>query len=215
MVCMGYRGEIGLDMDGVQCKTHVPILRAVNSELRTHFRHGEIVSYHFVSEKTQSLTGDKELAGRLSGLWFESSILQQAPPYRARILSLKLLQLMGILSRTVTSRPPKARTITEDWYRKNWSFIQSDGRLHMLATDSKLDGNSHKLETIEKYRLPLFFEDFAQTIRYFRNQGYMGGRLVDQPWNRGAEYRDLDDARVFGTVGILGSIWQAYSDGQL
>ena len=89
------------------------------------------------------------------------------------------------------------------------------GRLNMLTEDSKLNGDTHKLEAIERYRPPLFFEDSAQTIRYFRSQGYAGGRLVDQPWNRGAEYRDLNDARVFGTIGILGSIWQACSDGKL
>ncbi len=205
--------KVAKDCDGVIADSLVPLCQEVNKRLR---QKGLDFSYHpkdftranFLYEDIVGRTRDRQLAGDLDNLWYDSEVLRAALPCRGAVLVANVTRALGGDQYVITTRPAHLRNSTIDWFWEYLPFLATTSdRLRIRDPNDSRDGDQYKLDNLASLRALVYFEDRPSTMRYLlkpeNKERLVHTRICLGTTGVNRNDSDLDSYRVFGWQGIL------------
>lgn len=202
------RFVVGWDIDGVQARSEVPVLAAVNRELGTNFTPADLSHWNFLQEQVSARIKDPAKAALIADYWYDPGLLLQAPPFRGRLAVMNICRFTGIDNQVITTRRPHTRQSTLDWYKRHLPWVVSENRLH-VRTDDTENGDQFKINTARRLCLGRMVEDSGSTVTAFDNAGLLHlVSFISQPWN--ASFTQYNHLRIKNDLQLLSQIMRDY-----
>lgn len=148
--------KLSFDADGVLINSGVPVIEAFNKLFKTDHKPEDVRGWFAIAEwaVATGITEDEALEIN-EKLWTDPDILSKSPPMPGAVEFTRKLHEQGINLTVVTSRIPKLKENTINWFRKWMPWIE---RVY-IRESKNIAGEIFKTEVINKLGVKVHFED--------------------------------------------------------
>ncbi len=148
--------KLSFDADGVLINSGVPVIKAFNKLFKTDHKPEDVRGWFAIAEWAVAAGSTEDEALDLNEkLWTNPDILSKSPPMPGAVEFTRKLHEQGINLTVVTSRIPKLKENTIDWFRKWMPWIE---RVY-IRESKNIAGEIFKTEVINQLGARVHFED--------------------------------------------------------
>ncbi|MCK4588490.1 HAD family phosphatase [Candidatus Woesebacteria bacterium] len=148
--------KLSFDADGVLINSRAPVVKVFNKLLKTDYKQEDLNSWTAIFKWAMKAGLNKDEAFKLDRkLWTDSNILFESPPMPGAVEFTRKLHEQGIKLTVATSRIPKFKESTIDWFRKWMPWIEQV----YIRENKDIPAEVFKAEAVKQIGSKVHFED--------------------------------------------------------
>lgn len=148
--------KLSFDADGVLINSRAPVVKVFNKLLKTDYKQEDVNSWRAIFKWAMKAGLNKDEAFKLDRkLWTDPEILFKSPPMPGAVEFTRKLHEQGIKLTVATSRIPKFKESTIDWFRKWMPWIEQV----YIRENKDIPGEVFKAEAVKQIGSRVHFED--------------------------------------------------------
>ncbi|MGB6882018.1 MAG: hypothetical protein WBD86_01835 [Microgenomates group bacterium] len=200
--------KLSFDGDGILINSGIAVIQAFNNLFGTDHRLEDAHGWFVIAEWAMMAGASESEALELNvRLWTDPAILIKSPPMPGAVEFTKKLYEQGADICVATSRIPKLRETTLNWFKKWMPWIKQE-KIN-IRTNNDVNGEIFKANVINQLGVRIHFEDDLEHARNILDR--TNARVVFMPYTK--EVFNIASNRVF-QISILDDqipdLWDAY-----